>query len=217
MKSDNESKNVFSNLTGSQTHWFLSRHQAETLTQKPEIYHHRLNELDTNILENGKEIDTQTQSLKLEYLIKDREGQMAEINQKIQNAEHAGDQQELFTHRAKKQRLETELRDLRRKYATRDLNSKYPPKNSSAQTLKFFGKLKRFVQRYVLAKISKKINSLVQLSDSLEALQDINSNVDDLIKIKTPYGESVKNYEQLTEYLSKANKIHSQISKTMKR
>ena len=38
--------------------------------------------------------------------------------------------------------------------------------------------------RYFLAKISKKINSLVQLSDSLEALQDINSNVDDLIKIK---------------------------------
>lgn len=217
MESNNESKNVFSNLTGSQTHWFLSRHQTENLTQKPVVFQHRLNELDTKILESGKEIDSATQSLKLDYLIKEKEGQLFEINKKIQNAQNSGDQQELFTHRAKKQRLETELLDLRRQYATRDLNSKYPAKNSSNKSLKFLNKCKKFVQKYVLARVSKKINSLVQLSDSLEALQDINSNVDDLIKIKTPYGETVRNYERLTEYLSKANKIHSQISKTMKR
>ena len=46
---------------------------------------------------------------------------------------------------------------------------------------------------------------------------DLNSNVDELIKIKAPYGETIKNYERLTEYLSRANKIHSKISKTMKR
>lgn len=74
-----------------------------------------------------------------------------------------------------------------------------------------------FVKRYILAKVSKKINSIVQMSDSLESLASINKNVDELMKIRAPYRETVHNYEILTEYLYKANKIHSQISKTMKR
>lgn len=216
MEKENGSKNIFNSLSGSQNHWFLSRHQAQSLTE-PSVYQHRLNDLDSNILDSGKEIDSHTQALKIEYLIKDREGQLDDINKKISSAEISGDQQQLFTYRAKKQRLETELKDLRRQFATRDLNAKYPSKNSSAKKFPFFTKFKRFFQRYVLAKVSKKVNSLVQLSDSLEALQDLNSNVDDLIRIKAPYGETIKNYERLTEYLSKANKIHSKISKTMKR
>lgn len=218
MERENSSKNIFSNLSGFQNHWFLTRHQASALTE-PAVYHpqNRLNELDTNILDSGKEIDAQTQNLKLEYLIKDREDQLADLNKKIKSAEISGDGQALFTHRAKKQRIENELREFRRQFASRDLNAKYPSQIQSAKKIPFLGKMKRFVQRYVLAKVSKKINSLVQISDSLEALQDINAGVDDLIKIKAPYGETIKNYEKLTEYLSRANKIHSQISKTMKR
>lgn len=214
--SKKEHKNIFSEMSGAENHWFLTHNQAATLTQSAHMtVPHRINELDTNILESGKEIDFQTQNLKLEYQIKDREDQLSELNKQISLAKNAGDQQALFTHNAKKQRIEGELREFRRQFATRDLNAKYP--TQSAHRIPFWGKMKRFVQRYFLAKISKKINSLVQLSDSLEALQDINSNVDDLIKIKTPYGETIKNYEKLTEYLSRANKIHSQISKTMKR
>lgn len=218
MENENGSKNIFNSLSGSQNHWFLTRHQASAITE-PSAFQpvHRLNELDTNILESGKEIDAQTQNLKLEYLIKDREEQLSDLNKKIKSAEISGDGQALFTHRAKKQRIENELREFKRQFASRDLNSKYPSKTQAAKKIPFLGKMKRFVQRYVLAKVSKQINSLVQISDSLEALQDINAGVDDLIKIKTPYGETIKNYEKLTEYLSRANKIHSQISRTMKR
>ena len=74
-----------------------------------------------------------------------------------------------------------------------------------------------FVKRYILAKVSRKFNSLVQMSDSLESLASINKNVDELMKIRASYHETVHNYEILTEYLYKANKIHSQISKSMKR
>ena len=196
MEKENGAKNIFSNLSGSQNHWFLTRHQAAALSEIQAVSPvRRLNELDTNILDSGKEIDAHTQTLKLEYLIKDREEQLVEINKKINSAEISGDQQILFTCRAKKQRLESELREFKRRFATRDLN----------------------LQRYFLARVSKKVHELVQLSDSLEALQDLNSNVDELIKIKVPYGETIKNYERLTEYLSRASKIHSKISKTMKR
>ena len=53
------------------------------------------------------------------------------------------------------------------------------------------------------------------LSDSLEMLSGINKSVDELIEMKVPYGEHVENYEKLTNYLYKANKIHSQILKSM--
>lgn len=217
MEKEGSAKNIFNSLSGSQNHWFLTRNQVSSLTESTTKYPvHRLNELDTNMLEIGKDIDAQTQSLKLEYLIKDREDQLFDINKKIQSAEISGDQQALFTHRAKKTRLENELREFKRQFATRDLNSKYP-QSAGVKKIPFLGKMKRFIQRYFLAKVSKKVKSLVQLSDSLDALQDLNANVDDLIKIKAPYGETIKNYERLTEYLSKANKIHSKISKTMKR
>lgn len=72
-----------------------------------------------------------------------------------------------------------------------------------------------FVKRYILAKVSRKFNSMVQMSDSLESLANINKNVDELMKIRTPYRESAHNYEILTEYLYKANKIHTQISRSM--
>lgn len=74
-----------------------------------------------------------------------------------------------------------------------------------------------FVKRHILAKVSRKFNSLVQMSDSLESLASINKNVDELMKIRAPYRETVHNYEILTEYLYKANKIHTQISKSMKK
>lgn len=72
-----------------------------------------------------------------------------------------------------------------------------------------------FVKRYILAKVSRKFNSMVQMSDSLESLANINKNVDELMKIRAPYRESAHNYEILTEYLYKANKIHTQISRSM--
>ena len=64
-------------------------------------------------------------------------------------------------------------------------------------------------------KISKKVNSVVTLSDSLEQLSQISKSVDELVDMNVPYGEKVQNYEKLTEYLNQANMIHSKITKSM--
>lgn len=90
-----------------------------------------------------------------------------------------------------------------------------PPVHS--RPFPFIHKAVIFVKRYILARISKKVNSWVQMSDSLESLATINSNVDELMKIRAPYRETIHNYEILTEYLYKANKIHTQISRSMKK
>ena len=72
-----------------------------------------------------------------------------------------------------------------------------------------------FISRKILAKLSKKFNSIMLLGDSLEMLSGINKSVDELIEMKVPYGEHLENYQKLTNYLYKANKIHSQILKSM--
>ena len=55
------------------------------------------------------------------------------------------------------------------------------------------------------------------MSDSLETLTSINANVDELIAMKVPYGETKANYEKLTNYLYRANRIHSQINKRLQK
>ncbi len=76
-------------------------------------------------------------------------------------------------------------------------------------------KVQEFVSRQILARVSKKINSVVTLTDSLEQLSEISKSVDELIDINVPYGEKVQNYEKLTEYLNQANVIHSKITKSL--
>ena len=76
-------------------------------------------------------------------------------------------------------------------------------------------KVKDFISRHILARLSGKIKSIVTITDSLEQLSEINKSVDELIEMNVPYGEKAKNYEKLTAYLNKANQIHSKISKTM--
>lgn len=141
------------------------------------------------------------------------------MKNKILIAERSHNQQDLLTYGVKKQRIENELKELNRELAARQIS---PQKSnvvnfSSTKKASPINVFKRFVRRNILAKVSKKFNSLVTVSDSIEALKNINQNVDELMRLKSPYGETAQNYQKLTEYLSRANKIHSQISKSIKR
>jgi len=69
----------------------------------------------------------------------------------------------------------------------------------------------------VFSKVSKKFKSIADLSESLDTLTSINDNVDELIAMKVPYGETKANYEKLTNYLYRANRIHSDISRKMQK
>ena len=212
-------KNIFSTLKGSEIHWFLTPQSISisNLVTNPR----RLNDFDVNILEENAYMNVEDESLKLEYKIEDKENVLKDLNEKITIADKVGNQQDLFSLRIKKQRIEGELRDLYKEYASRDLPSKISDGiNNIAQTankrkMPVINAIKKFIKRQILARVSKRFKSLVVLGDSLDTLATINKNVDELIKMKTPYGETAQNYERLTEYLYKANKIRSQISRSM--
>ena len=132
-------------------------------------------------------------------------------NGKIKNAELYGTQTEVLSLRVRKQRLEQELFELNREYADKKIKM---PKGEVFE-LPWIKKAQTFFSRKVLAKVSKKFNSIVFLGDSLEKLSAINKSVDALIEMKVPYGEKNDNYEKLTEYLYQANQLHTQISRTL--
>lgn len=178
----------------------------------------RLNGYDSAILNKTKYDEAETEDLSLEYRIKEKESIIKDLDSKIKVADNYGTQNEALGLKAKKQRITEELNTLRKQqmYGGRVLGEKSQAYHESfKQKMPIIYKIQSFISRQILAKVSKKVNSVVTLSDSLEQLSEISKSVDDLVDMNVPYGEKVQNYEKLTEYLNQANIIHSKISNSL--
>lgn len=178
----------------------------------------RLNGYDSAILNKTNFEEPEGEELSIEYRIKDKESALKDLDAKIKVADNYGTQNEALSLKAKRQRLLQELDTLRKQqvYGGRVLGEK---RQFSHQEFKnkmpMIYKVQEFISRQVLARLSKKVNSVVTLTDSLEQLSEISRSVDELIDMNVPYGEKVQNYEKLTSYLNQANIIHSKISKSL--
>lgn len=178
----------------------------------------RLNGYDSTILNQTRFDESETEDLSVEYRIKEKESIVKDLDAKIKVADNYGTQNEALGLKAKRQRIMEELSVLRKQqmYGGRVLGEKKQLTHKSfKEKMPVIYKIQDFISRNLLARVSKKINSVVTLSDSLEQLSEISKSVDELIDINVPYGEKVQNYEKLTEYLNQANVIHSKISKTL--
>lgn len=179
----------------------------------------RLNGYDSTILNSSKFDQTEEQELSIDYRIKEKENAIKDLDEKIKLADNYGTQNEALGLKAKRQRYLQELSSLekQRMYGGRVLGDKEKILHKTLkEKMPFIYKFQTFVSRKILAKISKKVNSVVTLSDSLEQLAQISKSVDELMDMNIPYGEKSKNYDKLTQYLSKANVIHSKISKSLR-
>ena len=220
MKNDSK-KNIFSSIKSLESNWILTSQQVNVIKSKSKNVH-RLNTLDSEILESKNALKVDDEPLNLNYRIEEKEKVIKDISKQISVAEKLYNQQELFTLRVKKQRLDKELQDLYKEYNSKDtmIKSYDTPVftgNVSKNKMPVINAIKKFIKRHILARVSKRFKVLVALSDSLDKLNSINTNVDELLKMKTPYGETAQNYKILTEYLSNANKIRSQINKSIKK
>lgn len=180
----------------------------------------RLNGYDSTILNqtNFGSADEDLDELSIDYRIKEKEAAIKDLDAKIKVADNYGTQNEALGLKAKKQRILQELDTLRKKqmYGGRVLGEKNGFSHQSfKEKMPVIYKIQSFLSRQILARVSKKVNSVVTLSDSLEQLSQISKSVDELVDMNVPYGEKIQNYEKLTEYLNQANMIHSKISKSM--
>lgn len=181
-------------------------------------FNKRLNDYDLNILNDNSFKDLDDKTLKLEYLIAEKEEALDALNSKIKGTELLGKLLDVMDLKIRAKQIENELAELKEEYSKRNITEKISDAITSKKQktkLSPIHRLARFVSRKIIAKLSKKFKSILDLSDSLETLESINENVDELIAMKVPYGETKANYEKLTNYLYHANKIHAQINKKM--
>lgn len=183
---------------------------SSNMIDEPKPLPHRLNGYDSTML-NEKTVPFSGENLDIDYQIAEKERTLTGLIGKIKNAELYGTQSEVMNLKAKRRRIERELYDLNKQKAEMSV------KIVSGEKIEFpwIKKTQKFLSKNILSKISKKFNSVVFLGESLEKLSAINKNVDELIEMNVPYGEKKENYEKLTKYLYDANRIHSEISKTM--
>lgn len=178
----------------------------------------RLNDYDLNILNDNSFKDLDDKALKMEFLISEKEEALEKLNNKIKGAELLGKLLDVMELKIKAKKIENELTELKNEYAKRNLSERLTAKISKPKkNLSPLKIMARFFTRKIFSKISKKFKSIADLGESLDVLTSINDNVDELIAMKVPYGETKANYEKLTNYLYKANRIHSQINKKMKK
>ncbi len=177
----------------------------------------RLNGYDSAILNQTNFNEPEGEELSIDYRIKEKEAVIKDLDAKIKVADNYGTQNEALGLKAKRQRILQELDTLRKQqmYGGRVLGEKLPYHLTFKEKMPLIYKVQSFISRQILAKVSKKVNSVVTLSDSLEQLSKISKSVDELVEMNVPYGEKVQNYEKLTEYLNQANIIHAKISKSM--
>ena len=180
----------------------------------------RLNDYDLNILNDNSFKDLDDKTLQLECIIAEKEEALDAINMKIKGAELIGKLLDVMDLKIKAKQLENEIAELKSEYSKRNIAERLTDKITSKRPkpkLSPIRRLARFVSRKIIARMSKKVKSIMDLGDSLDTLTSINENVDELIAMKVPYGETKANYEKLTNYLDRANRIHSQINKKMQR
>ena len=179
----------------------------------------RINGYDSAILNKTNIEEAETDDLSLDYRIKEKESIIKDLDSKIKTADNYGTQNEALGLKAKRQRILQELNSLRKQqiYGSGVFEDKHGFHKTFKEKMPVIFKIQDFISRHILARISGKIKSVVTLSDSLEQLSDISRSVDELIDMNVPYGEKVQNYEKLTNYLNKANKIHSKISKSLRK
>lgn len=176
----------------------------------------RLNGYDVNMINEIAE-PADDDVVKLGVEINKREEAIEELRTKIAATERLGRLPEVINLKIKEKELEREISELKTIFAQKKSLSKPALKHKLKKRtdMPVIRAIQRFISRKILAKLSKKFNSIMMLSDSLEMLSGINRSVDELIEMKIPYGENLENYQKLTSYLYKANKIHSQILKKM--
>ncbi len=177
----------------------------------------RLNDYDLNILNDKTLKETDDESLRLEILIHEKEEALEKINEKIKGRELLGKLLDVMELKLQAKQIENELKELKEEFAKNNfkMRLKTQKKSKAKKRIPILIRIQRFISRKIFAKISKKFRSIADLGDSLDTLESINENVDELIAMKVPYGETKANYEKLTAYLYRANRIHSEIAKKM--
>lgn len=178
----------------------------------------RLNDYDYNILKEDAYKDISNELFKLEYKISKIEAELQSLDSQIQSARDISDYDTIEVLSNRKRVLQNDLDGLVEIYNDKSLSAKISGGIFNTFKSKFNGLNKAFnsFKDTIISNLPGKFSTVVELRQSLNKLESINKNVDELMTMRTPYGEAGDKYEQLSKYIARANMIQAQISRSLK-
>lgn len=185
---------------------------------QPPATEHRLNDYDNNLFSENAYKKVDDEVFQLEYKITRLEAKLKSIDSQILSSKSMNDISQLDTLKIKKHQYERELEKLHEMYNKQDISSKLSGgiinfvTSSPKKTNILIQNLSEFINTKIFSKLSGKFNTNLHIKEALIQLENINKNVDDLVSAQTPYNDSTDKYDQLLQYLNKANVIQYQIS-----
>lgn len=193
----------------------------DKLKEKPVMFQKRLNSLDSAMLEESAYNAIDDPDLKLEKKIENIEKALKEIKEKIIVADTIQDEKAKIELLKQRKILSQKLENLQVQYKSQNLDTKltsiitrslnYPQELKKKIKKRF----KKFLRRSKLIRNFTPIARAMTVRETLGRLDKINKSVDELVKMKVPFGEQEARYETLVTHLQKAGALHTQILKEL--
>lgn len=179
----------------------------------------RLNDYDYNILKEDAYKDISNELFKLEYKISKLEEELKSIELQIQSARDISDYDTVEVLMNRKRQLQEDLSGLVEIYNDKSLSAKISGGvfNLFKDKISKLNNILTNLKDSIISVLPGKMSSVIELKQSLNKLESINKNVDELMTMQTPYGEAADKYEQLSKYIARANNIHAKIAKSVRR
>lgn len=217
----NNNENPFGNKLQDDDNFFLQPEDIRPINVQTEPQR-RLNDYDYNILKEDAYKDVTDEIFKLEYKISKTEEELKSIEDEIQAAKDVRDFNKVEFLFNRKKQLQEDLNGLIEIYNDTSLSAKISggiTNMLSPKVKENFSGIKKLFGIFsdaLISKLPKRFSSALELKKSLAKLENINKSVDELMTMQTPYGEAIDKYEKLTKYITRANTIQAQISKSLK-
>ena len=217
----NNNENPFGNKLQDDDNFFLQPEEIRPINVQTEPQR-RLNDYDYNILKEDAYKDVTDEIFKLEYKISKTEEELKSIEDEIQAAKDVRDFNKVEFLFNRKKQLQEDLNGLIEIYNDTSLSAKISggiTNMLSPKVKENFSGMKKLFGMFsdaLISKLPKRFSSALELKKSLAKLENINKSVDELMTMQTPYGEAIDKYEKLTKYITRANTIQAQISKSLK-
>ena len=217
----NNNENPFGNKLQDDDNFFLQPEEIRPINGQTEPQR-RLNDYDYNILKEDAYKDVTDEIFKLEYKISKTEEELKSIEDEIQAAKDVRDFNKVEILFNRKKQLQEDLNGLIEIYNDTSLSAKISggiTNMLSPKVKENFSGIKKLFGIFsdaLISKLPKRFSSALELKKSLAKLENINKSVDELMTMQTPYGEAIDKYEKLTKYITRANTIQAQISKSLK-
>ena len=213
VKKENNSNNLFAD-----SNFFLTNDISVTKNKFANEAGRRLNDYDFNLLKEDayKEVDDDV--LKLEYKIFKTEEEIKNTNIQLQLANDISDYNLINDLTYRKKILEEDYEALIALYNNKSLSAKITENISKFLNSKYKTQINNInssiglLTEKIISKLPRQFTALIELKKSLNKLENINKSVDQLMAFNIPYGEQANKYEQLSEYIIKANSIQSEIN-----